>query len=273
MPDWRDEVCTALDFWIAAEGGGGNPAGRLICVGRARPTNEPGWYDVDLRGSTVSTDQTESFRLSGKNGPDAGPSYPVMEAAQDGPLARVRVAEFVNLPEPYLWQNKQPATHLLVKLREGIAGLTEAGLAHDLAAGRLAPTPTLVRPVAGFTPRQREAYESCLGTGVRLVWGPPGTGKTKVLSAAIGALLATGMRVLLVSATNIAVDNALLGVVGHRRHQPGELLRVGSPHHPDVLEHPDVCLPSLVRAQLSEVEQHGRPSRPSCFACARPMRN
>lgn len=45
---------------------------------------------------------------------------------------------------------------------------------------------------------------------MRLVWGPPGTGKTSVLSAAITALPAADKRVLLVSATNIAVDNALL---------------------------------------------------------------
>lgn len=254
MPDWRDEVCAALDFWIAAEGGG-NRAERLACIGRARPANERGWYDIDLRGTSVNTDQVESFRLSVEGGPAAGPSYQVLEAAQDGPLVRVRVAEFVNLADAYLWQNKQSAAHLLMKLREGIAAMADAGLAHDLAAGRLTSRPQIVRPVAGFTPMQQEAYESCLAAGVRLIWGPPGTGKTRVLSEAISALLVAGLRVLLVSATNIAVDNALLGVIGHRRHQPGQLLRVGLPHHPDVLNHPDVCLPHLVREQLAEVER------------------
>ena len=255
LPDWRDEVCAALDFWIAAEGGS-HRADRLACIGRARPGSERGWYDIDLRGTSVSTDQVESFRLSVEGGPDAGPSYQVLEAIQDGPLVRVRVADFVNLADAYLWQNKQSAAHLLMKLREGIAAMADAGLAHDLAAGRLASRPQIVRPVAGFTPMQQEAYESCLAAGVRLVWGgPPGTGKTRVLSEAISELLATGLRVLLVSATNIAVDNALLGVIGHRRHQPGQLLRVGLPHHPDVLNHPDVCLPHLVREQLAEVER------------------
>jgi hypothetical protein len=253
LPDWRDEVCTALDFWIAAEGGG-NRTERMSRVGPARPSNERGWYDIDLRGISVTADQAESLRLSSADGPSAGPSYQVLEAAQDGPLVRVRVAEFVSLANAYLWQNKQSPAHLLVKLREGIAGLAEAGLAHDLAAGRLAPRPTIVRPLAGFTAMQREAYESCLATGVSLVWGPPGTGKTRVLTEAMSTLLATGQRVLLVSATNIAVDNALLGVIGARRHQPGVLLRVGLPHHPDVLKHPDVCLPYLVREQLADVE-------------------
>ncbi|MFH9864080.1 AAA domain-containing protein [Streptomyces sp. NPDC017202] len=43
------------------------------------------------------------------------------------------------------------------------------------------------------------------------MWGPPGTGKTTVLKRAIGDLTARGDRVLLVSATNVAVDNALSG--------------------------------------------------------------
>lgn len=257
MPDWRDEVCSALDFWIGAEGGDSR-TGRLSPIGKARPTSESGWYDVDLRGTSIETDQVESFRLSGKDGPEAGPSYPVKEAVQDGAVVRVRVAEFVNLADAYLWQNRQSATFLLKKLRENIAELGDAGLADDLAAGRLAPAPRTIRLIAGWTDMQREALESCLTSqGVRLIWGPPGTGKTMVLSHAISALLMSSLRVLLVSATNIAVDNALLGVIASR-HKPGQLVRVGLPHHPDVLKHPEVCLPDLVRSRLAEVEQEQR---------------
>jgi len=67
----------------------------------------------------------------------------------------------------------------------------------------------------------------------------------------------SSLRILLVSATNIAVDNALLGVIASR-HKPGQLVRVGLPHHPDVLKHPEVCLPDLVRSRLAEVEQEQR---------------
>ena len=81
----------------------------------------------------------------------------------------MRVAEFIDLADAYLWQNKQPATYLLTKLREGIANLADPGLAHDLAAGRLATAPKITRQVHGFTEMQKEACESCLSAGVRLV--------------------------------------------------------------------------------------------------------
>ncbi|WP_433792665.1 AAA domain-containing protein [Actinoplanes sp. CA-252034] len=174
---------------------------------------------------------------------------------QEGETVRFRVPEFIDLPEPQLWQSKQPPTRLLVKLKEGIAGLKEAGLAHDLAAGRLTPAPSHPPHVSDFTPAQDAALAACRGRGVHLVWGPPGTGKTRVLAEAIDALVRDGKRVLLVSATNIAVDNALLGAVKSKRHRQGHLLRVGPPHHPEVLEHPEVCLPVLVEQRLTAVSQ------------------
>ncbi|GAA4961480.1 AAA domain-containing protein [Actinoplanes utahensis] len=200
-------------------------------------------------------DQVESLRLAGPGGLETGPSYAVLEAAQEGETVRFRVPEFIDLAEPQLWQSKQPPTRLLVKLKEGIAGLSEAGLAHDLAAGRLTAAPSHPPHVNGFTPAQDAARAACLGRGVHLVWGPPGTGKTRVLTEAIDALVRGGKRVLLVSSTNIAVDNALLGAVRSKRHQHGHLLRVGPPHHPEVLEHPDVCLPVLVEQRLATVSR------------------
>jgi superfamily I DNA/RNA helicase len=59
------------------------------------------------------------------------------------------------------------------------------------------------------------------------VWGPPGTGKTRVLRSAIGDLLTAGKRVLLVSGTNVAVDNALHETLKERAFAPGEIVRVG----------------------------------------------
>jgi hypothetical protein len=252
LPDWREFVCNALDFWITAEGGP-DRTGRPLPIGPAHATS-PGWYTVDLRGSRFSgIDQVESLRMAGRAGPESAPSYAVLDAVQEGETLRIRVPEFAELEEPQLWRAKQSTHHLLVKLREGIAELSDAGLAHELAAGRLVPAPSTTKQVSGFVAAQDAAYSACLGRGVHVVWGPPGTGKTRVLTEAIGTLLRSGKRVLLVSSTNIAVDNALLGAIESRQHRPGDLLRVGPPHHPDVLDHPEVCLPALVGERLAAV--------------------
>jgi hypothetical protein len=61
--------------------------------------------------------------------------------------------------------------------------------------------------------------------------------------------------VLLVSGTNIAVDNALFGVVRERRHQLGDVVRVGPPQLREIADDPQICLSLMVRARLAEVEE------------------
>ncbi|MDI5912384.1 AAA domain-containing protein [Streptomyces sp. 12257] len=150
---------------------------------------------------------------------------------------------------------KQPPTFLIEALRDGIAQLGEHPLAAALAARSIGGAPGAELDPPGFHPAQADAYRACLGEGVHLVWGPPGTGKTTVLKRAIGDLIARGERVLLVSATNIAVDNALLGVVREKRHSPGEIVRVGPPHLKEVAEDPSVSLPLMVRTRLAQTAQ------------------
>ncbi|BFU43901.1 AAA domain-containing protein [Krasilnikovia sp. MM14-A1004] len=261
LPDWRDDVCAAVEAWIKADGGDtgeqrprpGRP--HLTKVGPARPEPDLGWYAVDLRNTSFNPDRAEGLRLAGRTPPQPGQGHVPLDIVFDGRRLRVRVAEFVKLDDAYLWQQRQPATYLLTQLRDGLRTIGDSGLAHNLVAGRLAAAPSEEIDLAGFTPAQREAYASCLTPGVRLVWGPPGTGKTRVLSEAISALTAAGRRVLLVSATNVAVDNALTGVLRHRRHQPGQILRVGPPHLREIATDPDISLTNLVRARLTEVEQ------------------
>jgi len=79
--------------------------------------------------------------------------------------------------------------------------------------------------------------------------------KTTVLKRAIGDLTTRGKRVLLVSATNIAVDNALWGVVKERRHSDGEIVRVGPPHLREVAEDASVCLTLMVRERLADEQR------------------
>ncbi|MFA6449917.1 MAG: AAA domain-containing protein [bacterium] len=62
---------------------------------------------------------------------------------------------------------------------------------------------------------QKEALLKTGGDGIVLIWGPPGTGKTTVLSLSIVNAIEQNKRVLLASNTNKAIDHALGKVVDH----------------------------------------------------------
>lgn len=245
----------ALGELVAIMGGTGKRP-RWQRVGRAVRTGEDGWYAVDVRGSDIGPDQLDALRLAGPD-PDGieAKGFSVSETVQNGSLLTLKVAEFADLTDPYLWMLKQPPTFLVEALRDGIAGLGEAPLANALAAASIGGTSSPDPDPPGFHPAQGDAYRACLGQGVHLVWGPPGTGKTTVLKRAIGDLITRGERVLLVSATNIAVDNALLGVVKENRHGPGDIVRVGPPQLREVADNPEVSLPLMVRERLAETAE------------------
>ncbi|MGX1851673.1 AAA domain-containing protein [Streptomyces sp. NPDC055299] len=249
---WREEIATALGEWINVEGGAGKQP-RWQRIGRAARTGDAGQYAVDLRGSDIGPDQLDSLRLAGpENDGVETNGFAVSEMLQDGSLLTLRVAEFADVADPHLWMLKQPPTFLIEALRDGISGLGEHPLAAALAAGRTGGAPAHEADPPGFHPAQGDAYRACLGEGVYLVWGPPGTGKTTVLKRAIGDLIARDDRVLLVSATNIAVDNALLGVVRAKQHNPGDIVRVGPPHLREVAEDASVSLPLMIKARLAD---------------------
>ncbi|KMS76664.1 hypothetical protein ACM01_02050 [Streptomyces viridochromogenes] len=252
---WREEITAALGEWIALEGGAGRTA-RWQRIGRAARTGEPGQYAVDLRGTDIGPDQLDGLRLAGPHDRAVETDgFSVSETVQNGSLLTLRVAEFADITDAHLWMLKQPPIFLIEALRDGIAQLGEHPLAAALAARSIGGAPGAEPDPPGFHPAQADAYRACLGEGVHLVWGPPGTGKTTVLKRAIGDLIARGERVLLVSATNVAVDNALLGVVREKRHSPGEIVRVGPPHLKEVAEDPSVSLPLMVRTRLAQTAQ------------------
>jgi DNA replication ATP-dependent helicase Dna2 len=87
-------------------------------------------------------------------------------------------------------------------------------------------------------PSQWEAWEECLSRRLTLVWGPPGTGKSRTLRAVIlGAALDAlthkrPLRLLITSNTYTAVDNVLLDVEAELRallpSKPFDIVRVQS---------------------------------------------
>ena len=91
---------------------------------------------------------------------------------------------------------------------------------------------------ASESPSQQLSYEQLMAAehatqdGLRFVWGPPGTGKTATLAAAVAALAASGRRVLVVAHSNVAVDVAMVRVAefmsGTALLDDGKVLRVGT---------------------------------------------
>jgi hypothetical protein len=256
MADWREDAAAAVDLWIASESRGG-PRGQRTTLGVARPEGD-GWYAVDLRGRQPNPDLLDGLRLTRPR--DDG-AYRVMDVAQEAEILRVRVARHVTERGLLLTATPRPPSLLLENLRDSLLTLTDtSAFAHRLVHALIDPLPSgsPEPPPSDLAPGQRQAFDACLVPGLRLVWGPPGTGKTRVLAEAIDRLLERGRRVLLVSGTNVAVDDALLAVVGIRPRPPGTLVRVGPPHRRAVSDDESVSLRRLVAARAASLEQERR---------------
>ncbi|MEE8572818.1 MAG: AAA domain-containing protein [Gemmatimonadota bacterium] len=82
----------------------------------------------------------------------------------------------------------------------------------------------------GLNVSQGEALKRILGSRTQLVWGPPGTGKTRLLAQA-GCALSDEGRVLVLATTNVAVDEAARRVatgLGPEAVTEGRVVRVGA---------------------------------------------
>lgn len=105
----------------------------------------------------------------------------------------------------------------------------------DLWSGQTTPlrprAPDHLPPDRQLNPGQQRALAAMSTPGGFYVWGPPGTGKTTVITSAVQRAISQGHSVLITSHTNVAVDNVLkslteddskygLGIVG-----PGQVIR------------------------------------------------
>jgi hypothetical protein len=78
---------------------------------------------------------------------------------------------------------------------------------------------------------QEAALAAMTSPGGWFVWGPPGTGKTTVITEAVRRMLAEDCTVLIASHTHVAVDNVLEGVADPATgvdFECGEVIRVAS---------------------------------------------
>lgn len=79
---------------------------------------------------------------------------------------------------------------------------------------------------------QLQAIKSSINDFISIIWGPPGTGKTQTIAKAIESHLNLGRKVLLLSHSNNAVDQALLKIAGQMKesyYKEGQLVRLGNP--------------------------------------------
>jgi hypothetical protein len=257
VADWRREVVNAVDEVLKRSNRGGQGGWRQL--GRVTPLPETGWYALDLHTGNrkpPSADGLDQLCFAGREGPDRGTSIAVERSQITDEILRVQVAG--SLPEgcDLLWTVRLTPHYLWRKLRDGIEALGTAPLADKLAAGRLDPVSERGKPdyPPGFLATQRRAYRACVEPGLHTVWGPPGTGKTRVLARAIEDLVRDGRRVLLVSTANIAVDNALKEVINHLKPDPGVVIRVGTPHLPELANNDNVQLHRLAARTTAEVD-------------------
>lgn len=125
----------------------------------------------------------------------------------------------------------------------------------------LHPAP-LVRPPAALNKEQASAFMRALQDDLLFVLGPPGTGKSELISAIAQAFLQLGHRILICSPTNTAIDHILDLVLDKMPGCPaGTIVRLGTPT-PDSSERSHmVNLEALVLDQTAAIEPTLEPLR------------
>lgn len=104
----------------------------------------------------------------------------------------------------------------------------------------------------------------CLSSEVSFIWGPPGTGKTKLISALIDAITSQNQSVLLLSHTNKATDGALLKTLERLKdnnssvYLEGKILRIGKIFDPELQKYkeitPEHAIDLKAKPLMQEVE-------------------
>lgn len=126
---------------------------------------------------------------------------------------------------------------LALAVRRGLRGASRAELVQELWSPQRPPTNRLDAGPAPsgrtLNPEQATAVAALTEPGATFLWGPPGTGKTTVITEAIRDAVASGLSVLIASHTHVAVDNVVEGLIEARGSsapcaEPGTVIRFAS---------------------------------------------
>jgi len=118
--------------------------------------------------------------------------------------------------------------------------------------------PASVELMNDLNDSQLQAVASSLGRNTTFIWGPPGTGKTKTIGTIAEQLYRQNRSVLLVSHTNIAVDQALIHIaeaLPEDELEKGKVLRVGDPRDLRLKDKPELLLAKHVEDRFAELTQ------------------
>lgn len=83
---------------------------------------------------------------------------------------------------------------------------------------------------------QNLAFKRATSERITFIWGPPGTGKTETLANIALEHIENGRRVLMLSYSNVSVDNALLRIAKKANFPEGMIIRYGYPRTKELLE-------------------------------------
>ena len=185
------------------------------------------WVEVEKSGapqygSLWNADEKNPYLLL--NQPIAPGLVDLFEA--DG----VQLVEMQKQAVAALNSGKTPVSQLLSKLLFGADGQSYDAIGAQPEESVRFFDPR-VESIESQAQAVNRAMKACNSQGFFLIHGPPGTGKTTVITEIVRHLADRGLKVLITSHTNVAVDNVLENLFpffGHRMLRLGSKLRVSN---------------------------------------------
>ncbi len=112
---------------------------------------------------------------------------------------------------------------LLENLKECLSKINET---NKIALSLIKEGPKLACPgaLSNIVTGQNNAYNHAIESPITVVWGPPGTGKTYTMAKISSEFLRQGKRVLIVSHSNVSVDNVAKQIYNQIKDSPLSIL-------------------------------------------------